>query len=587
MAKTDISIFVKLRDQYSQGLKGVVSKFNKASKSILRNWANIHFLLNDISKAFKFMGNTIYNLGIKSSASFEITNNKLSILLRSAEEGTKLFENLKTFALQAPQGFDEIAESASALAGVMKDGRTEIEEMIPLMSDLAAAYDMPLREVTSQIIRMYSAGAASADMFRERGITAMMGFKAGVSYTTEETMEILKRSWNKADSKFRGAAAKLAQTWHGMMGMLRDAWMQFTDSIGKAGVFDAAKNAVKSILDLLSQWKSDGTLDKIAKQISDLMMKLPQLAEGAALGIHTLYVEAVRNFKLLQLEFINVAIRFEETIGSIGWLGFDQKESQKNIQNMRKHTHAVIASLDEFVVKAAERAEMIKGGFDKVFGDMEKGAINNAEKQLDQVSTKAQQVATVYAGAMQNASSIVTNTIKKDMQSSATSYDTFAKSISSSFNELLASISSAMGSSSGGGFSWKGMLMSMASGVLTSGLGAIGGKVSQFASSWMNYGGARMNYAGGTGSSAAGHQLGTSYIGRTGNYMLHRGEAVMPAHKVAEGKAGGGGNTINIIQNIQAWDTRDVMRNKKNIAMAVADELRNNGGLRGVIKQYS
>jgi len=80
-----------------------------------------------------------------------------------------------------------------------------------------------------------------------------------------------------------------------------------------------------------------------------------------------------------------------------------------------------------------------------------------------------------------------------------------------------------------------------------------------------------------------GFQTGTPYIPKTGLYMLHKGEAVIPAHEVKEA---GGGVVININQVIQAWDAEDVYRNRKTLSAAIAQEIQTNSKIRGVIKQY-
>jgi len=59
---------------------------------------------------------------------------------------------------------------------------------------------------------MYSAGAASADLFRERGILAMLGFQAGVTYSAEETRQRLMQAWLEPESKFKGMTGEMAKT---------------------------------------------------------------------------------------------------------------------------------------------------------------------------------------------------------------------------------------------------------------------------------------------------------------------------------------------------------------------------------------
>lgn len=186
---------------------------------------------------------------------------RLRGMLGSVKEGNKLFETQAKFAGTVPQTYREIMESATLLSGVLRGGREEVEKYMPLLADLAAAYDLPMKVVTGNFIRMYSAGAQAADLFRERGITAMMGFKAGAKYTTEETMRIMWESWTKAGSKFKDAAVRLGKTWSGLMSMFQDKWFNFRRFvIEEAGIFDWLKESFAG----LNKYISDNWMNMVA-----------------------------------------------------------------------------------------------------------------------------------------------------------------------------------------------------------------------------------------------------------------------------------------------------------------------------------
>jgi len=193
----------------------------------------------------------------------------LSTLLRSQAEGNRLFQEMQKYAARVPFKFMEIMESVTSLAGVMRGGVNEIKEWVPMIGDLAAAYKMTFRDTTSQIIRMYSAGAAAADMFRDKGVSTMLGFKAGVAYTAEETRRMIMQAWTKLDSQFRGATAKLATTWSGLMSMIQDAWDLFKIAVMEAGVFKYLKDKVQLLIDKINEMKTSGAFNALAQTFSD------------------------------------------------------------------------------------------------------------------------------------------------------------------------------------------------------------------------------------------------------------------------------------------------------------------------------
>ena len=178
---------------------------------------------------------------IDAAAKTEKLQIRLQVLLGSVSEGARLFEEMSEFASRVPFEFEEIMESATTLAGVVKKGVNEVTNLMPIISDLAATSGLTIKETTDQVVRMYSAGAGAADLFRERGITAMLGFEAGVSVSAEQTMRRLIEAWEEPGSKFRGATELLATSWEGLLSMMGDKWFQFRNIVMDAGLFNYLK----------------------------------------------------------------------------------------------------------------------------------------------------------------------------------------------------------------------------------------------------------------------------------------------------------------------------------------------------------
>jgi hypothetical protein len=220
---------------------------------------------------------------LETATAVEQMQLRLKALLGSAEEGKRLFDDLADFAARVPFELEEIMQSATTLAGIMKGGRTEIMGWMPLIADLAAVTNLSIETVTVQIMRMLSAGAASADLFRERGVLAMLGFQAGVTYTAEETRKKLWEAWASSESRFRGATEDMAKSWDGMNSMLRDSWFQLRKKVMEAGVFDYLKDGLGLVLQKIDDLKEKGKLDKWAKEMAaDVVGALKGVAYAAA-----------------------------------------------------------------------------------------------------------------------------------------------------------------------------------------------------------------------------------------------------------------------------------------------------------------
>ena len=242
---------------------------------------------------------------------------RLNALLGSVKEGAELFKNLGKFAARVPFEYKEIMAAATQLAGIMRGGRTEIMKWMPLIADLAAATGLGIEQTTSQIMRMLSAGAAAADMFRERGVLAMLGFTAGVKYTAEETKKMLWKAWTDSGSMFRGLTGEMAKSWEGMISMLRDAWFQFRQKIMEARIFDYLKGGLKIILDWIDKVKKEGKLDEWAEKVGKTVISVFKGMSYAVAGTIDMFRIFHRTLWMIQKAWLEL----ELTIGRwFGWM---------------------------------------------------------------------------------------------------------------------------------------------------------------------------------------------------------------------------------------------------------------------------
>ena len=231
---------IKVSTTGAREAKNSLSSITTAAKAVAASWAAIKAV--QLGKTF-----------VQTASEMETFNIRLRVVLGSAEKGSKVFQEMRKYAAQVPFTFKQVMESAAQLGGIMEDGSKEIKKWMPLIGDIAAATGLGIQQTTTQIIRMYSAGAASADLFRERGVLAMLGFKAGVKYTAEETRRMLMDAWTDPESKFRGATDELKSSWKGLTSMMSDAWTEFQLTIMESGLFDLLKENIGSITFLIKE----------------------------------------------------------------------------------------------------------------------------------------------------------------------------------------------------------------------------------------------------------------------------------------------------------------------------------------------
>jgi len=280
-----ITAILEVKDKGSVEIKQfgktVKKEFDKSAKSVDKFKRSTDSATKSLESSIKQLALlTAATAGVTKLAKSFITTARetenfkvrLKVLLGSVEESNRLFKSMNEYASQVPFTFQDIMTSATQLAGVLGGSVNEVNKWIPLIGDLAAATGLSIRQTTEQVSRMLSAGAASADLFRERGVLAMLGFTAGVSYSVEETRRKLFEAWNSSTSMFKGATQEMANTWDGLMSMISDQWTKIMQNIADAGVFDALKDSLRVILELtgnvaVESEKAGSGFEKVAESI--------------------------------------------------------------------------------------------------------------------------------------------------------------------------------------------------------------------------------------------------------------------------------------------------------------------------------
>lgn len=288
MAANKMEILLGLQDKASPNLKKAKKNFDVFSKTSTNAFVSLAAKVYLAEKAFRVFFGTVKKVSsalIVVASKVENLNTRLVVLLGSAAKGNQVFKDMADLAGRVPKTYDEIMESATNLAGVVKDGVKEINQLMPIIVDISAATGLSVQETTSQIIRMYSAGAAAADMFRQQGISAALGFKAGVFITNEETMAVLTKQWEDGTGKFVGASEALATTWLGMTSMMEDAWFQFKKDIG-AEAFESIKIDMAAVLKIIKESKEEGgkygeVIENLSKFFDDAYNSVIDFALGS------------------------------------------------------------------------------------------------------------------------------------------------------------------------------------------------------------------------------------------------------------------------------------------------------------------
>ncbi len=267
MATKKVNIDIIARDKSKRALNTVRGNLDGVKKSVfnLRN-AFVGLGAGLVIKNIIGVGKEIEGLQVR-----------LKFLFGSVEEGAKAFDEMAKFASKVPFSLAEIQKGAGVLAVVSEDAQ-ELAKNMELTGNVAAVTGLDFKTTAEQIQRSLSAGISAADLFRDRGVKAMLGFKAGATVSVEETREAFERVFG-AGGKFAGATDELAKTFEGTLSMIGDKIFNFKRVLLEAGFFPELKKQFGDLNEFMEE--NQDVLDKYAKNIGKgLAVAVERLGAG-------------------------------------------------------------------------------------------------------------------------------------------------------------------------------------------------------------------------------------------------------------------------------------------------------------------
>src|SRR6056300_1502793 len=253
MANQRLNIDVVARDKTKQALGGVQKSLARLKNSVF-----------SLQSAFVGIGAglVIRNL-VNTGKNLENLRTRLKFLLKDTNEGAKAFENMTKFASRVPFSLEQIQSGAGILATVT-DNADDLQGMLEITGNVAATTGLDFRTAAEQIQRSFSAGIGAADLFREKGVRNMLGFKAGATVSIEETVAAFEKTFGKG-GRFGKATDELANTFTGTLSMIGDKVFNFKKVLLEAGFFEELKNQFGDLDKFLERNAED--LDRIATSV--------------------------------------------------------------------------------------------------------------------------------------------------------------------------------------------------------------------------------------------------------------------------------------------------------------------------------
>src|SRR5210317_1074658 len=263
MANQRLNIDIVARDKSKQALTGVQKSLGRLKNSVF-----------NLRTAFLGLGAglVVRNL-VNTGKQLENLRVRLKFLLKDTNEGAKAFDNMTKFASKVPFSLEEIQAGAGILATVT-DNADDLQKMLEITGNVAAVTGLDFRTTAEQIQRSFSAGIGAADLFREKGVRNMLGFKAGATVSIEETVQAFARVFGEG-GQFGKATDELAKTFEGTLSMIGDKIFNFKRVLLEAGFFEELKRQFGDL---------DEFLENNSKKIDEIATAIGQNLANAVIG---------------------------------------------------------------------------------------------------------------------------------------------------------------------------------------------------------------------------------------------------------------------------------------------------------------
>ena len=420
-------------------------KTRQAFGAVQRGLSNLRGAIFSVQSALIGIGGglAIRSL-IRTGSEVEQLGIRFKFLFNSVSEGNKAFDTLIGFAAKVPFSLEEIAGSSGNLAVVTKDAK-ELESVLRITGNVAAVTGLDFRQTAEQIQRSFAGGIAAADVFRERGVRALLGFKAGATVTAEDTRKKFEEVFGE-NGKFGKATEVLATTFTGTLSMLSDKLFKFQLETNRAGFFDFIKNALVVINRSIEE--NSATLNKFSARVSEALINF---TKQALMGVARLLDSLQIVFKIIGagigglMDVVKALPAGIRELGIIGFLmlGRRGKILVAAISAVIKMLGVDLEKISEKIFGASKDTEAWgknSEAVQKFLQAVEKNIVVS-KQQLDEllkVATGIKEQAKQIGLNFQQVAGILNEQIKKDFESINTTVSKFILSGIKGFSRALA-----------------------------------------------------------------------------------------------------------------------------------------------------
>jgi hypothetical protein len=433
-----------------RGLQEAKNKINKSTGRIGNDFRRLGSSLDTLGgQVAKFGGLLATAFGVYQvvqvvSVGKQVENLqvRLKALFGTAEEGARAFDVMRKFANRVPFSLEEIQQASGNLAVISEDAN-ELGEVLEITGNVASATGLDFRQASEQIQRSFAGGIASADVFRERGVRAMLGFSAGAKVSINETIEAFKEKFGKG-GEFGNVTDDLAKTLTGTLSMLEDKLFNFRLAIAEEFMVALKKefgDLDKSLAVNADNIEAFGK--EVGESLANLTSSVVKNAEEIKLAFETLFaifatglavkaINYVRNLNVVTGTLLATLIAYNELTSMHNDALEENAEQTKKIAESNNVLGANLSRLGKKEEEAINVLEEHNKTIDQLI--LQQQLLNGISKEYPQILEKTIESVNPFAQAFQR----VFEQLKGESTEFEKVFDKAVKNIGDAFGDAIA-----------------------------------------------------------------------------------------------------------------------------------------------------
>lgn len=324
---------------------------------------------------------------LDAAASFEQYGIQIGALLGSQREANIALGNFTTLASKTPFAVSEIVQGATALGAAAIGNREKLEELTQTAANLAAVTGISFAETANNLQRSLSAGIAAADLFRDKGVKALIESILGIPDATKLSTAELDAAFQQifgAGGTFGEAAENLSNTLGGALSNISDEALNVKVALGTAFAPAVVGAAKKVIIPFLVN---------LQKLIVDNEEEIREFASAFIKKLAPAIVAVVNAVLAMILAFAEVGGFIDGLKGALGQLNINLLESANQF---RRVGNIIGLVSDDDLASAENRLIAWRAQLDAFAAETRQGAIDN-EKLAETFDKVAEAIGAVAA----------------------------------------------------------------------------------------------------------------------------------------------------------------------------------------------